>query len=241
MTDKGCVDLSNFFALITNIVFIFPILIAFFRWQYLNKPLRVFLGYCVVTVLLNLLEWGFIQSTVAHWSFWEPILQKLGITNTFFLLILYHLKNFIFLGWFFSLLLTHPAAKWVRGIVITLSIAAVVNYIFIEGYQEAGRFNPTADAIFTFILPLYYLWRLYRAVIDVALVKNAYFWISLGLLIPNVIALYFYFTSPDLHNEDYCLFLWVNMIKNFFEIIGSTLLAIGFWRAPFVKYITKHI
>lgn len=216
---------------------ILPIVIAIWMWKRLNKPLKVFLGYCVVTLLINLLEQMFIWSVDKYTDFWLPILRYWRIENTNFLQILYYLRDFTFLGWFYSILLPLHSEIWVKRIAISLFFATLINYLFIEGYRVYGIFNPAIDAIFSFVLPLFYLWFLYQSFFHIPLYKNPYFWLSFGLIFINLLGLFLYFAGNKMQQTDFVLFAKVVIIKNCLEIIGRIILSIGFWYAPYVQHL----
>ena len=115
---------------------------------------------------------------------------------------------------------------------------ALINYLFIEGYLVYGVFNPTADAVFAFALPLIYLGYLYRLDTMVPLSKNPYFWISLGLVVPNLISLIFHFVGNKLLETDFILFAKLTIAKNGITVIGHILIAIGFYYARYVNFLS---
>lgn len=222
---------------INVIVMLLPIIVAIWQRKYLNKPLRIFLFYCITTFCINFLEQLIIWLAMNHPKIIMPYLQYWGIGNTNFLLILYHLKDFIFLGWFYGILLATKYGVWVKRIAGLLSVMALMNYLFIEGFRGFGIVNPAADAIFSFSLPAFYLWYLFKYMLHFPVHKNPYFWISFGLVITNLIGLFLYLAGDTMHETDYILFAKVSIARNIFDMVAQVIFAIGFWHAPYAKYI----
>ena len=231
-------DIIIFFGKVVSAVMIIPIVTALIKRKYLDRKLKIFLAFCIISFTIAVLEQLFLWSAKKYYyEFWKPILDYWEIKNTFFLQILAHFRDFALLGSFFSAVL-YPGKvyKLVGLISIILAIASIVNYFFIEGYKEPGVFNPTADAIYCFIVPMISMWYLYHIDSKIAMYKNPVFWISLGLILPNLLGLFLYFTSDFLEGENYPLYVNLMLIKNFFEIIGIILITIGFAHAYYMRF-----
>ncbi len=240
MTDAEylCNDLLISFGRATILAMIIPIIAAIIYRKHLNKELKIFLGFCIAALFVNLLESSYIAAVNNYTSFFEKWLAFTDGTTNFFY-ILYQLKSFIFLGWFYSVLLVgHRYGRWIKILSIFLCLATIVSYIIEKGWRNYGVFGPTADAIFLFVIPLFYLWYLYRINLAVPILKNPYFWISLGLAVPNLIGLFLFFTGDAIYGSDFCLFVRFSIAKNVFLIISQILLFIGFSRARYAKYIS---
>ncbi len=233
-------DLLVFYGRIALSTLILPILIGLWQGRVLNKPLRFFLLYLIAGLTIALLEQLFLWSTSAYYPAWKPYLDYWKIGDTNFIQILYYLKNFALLGWFYTLLLPNQVGIWVKRVSVLLFVVALINYLFIEGYHVYGVFNPTADAVFCFVLPMIYLGYLYRQDSIVPLSKNPYFWISLGLVVPNLISLVFHFVGNQLIETDFILFAKLTFGKNGIAIIGNILLAIGFYYARYTQFLTNN-
>lgn len=225
------------FGKIATIIMILPIVMAIWQRKYLNKALMLFLVYQILALAFNLLEQTFYYFAVKYYEIFKPYLDYWEIQDTSFLSILYHLNNFAFLGWFYFLLFPAKYGKWIKWIAIILFVAVLVNYLFIEGYQGYGKFNPVATAVFTFGVAFFYLWYLYRSHLILPLTKNPYFWLSFALIIPYLIGFFLYLVGDVTHEENYQLFVMMSIAKNFFLIIAQVLMAIGFWRARYARYI----
>lgn len=217
-----------------------PIITALIFRKEWNKPLEVFFWFLVVGLIGNLLELGFIWATKIenYYHVFEDWLKEWEIYNTNFLSIIFYLKDFLLLGLFYSLII--PVKKLSRIIFwsgLIIALAALLNYCFIEGFREFGVINPGADAIFIALLPLLYLWLSQKQSLRIPLSKNPYLWISLGLLIPNLLSLFLYFTGNYVQKNDFILYAKFFVAKNAFEIIGLIFIAIAYAYARYVRFI----
>ncbi|WP_353480692.1 hypothetical protein [Haliscomenobacter sp.] len=231
-------DILIFFGQLVSAVMIIPIVMALTKWQYLDKSLKIFFCFCVASFTFAFLEQLLLWHTGKYWNeLWEPIFTYWQIGDTNFLQILFYLRDFLFLGWFYSAVLyPRTIAKWIRFIAIFLSIANIINYIFIEGYIEPGVFNPTSDAMFSFLVPMIGLWYIYHDSAKIDLYKNPVFWISIGLILPNLLGLFMFFTADYIQKADFALYVKLMLFTNFFQIIGIILLTIGFAHAYYMRF-----
>ena len=235
--EQRCNQLAVTFGSYAMFFLLLPILVALFRWKSLNKSLKIFFWFCVATLGLNLLELSYVHAVNNYTDFFMPWLKLTNYSLTF-LFILYQIKNFAFLGWFFSdLLKKYDAGSWIKWLSIGLIVSSIIAYVLEEGWRNFGVFGPTTQAIYLFIIPFFYLWYLFKNTLAIPIVKNPYFWISIGLITPNLIGLFHYFMADTLEEIDICLLARFTIAKNCFEIIGQILLCIGFWRATFAKYL----
>lgn len=234
--DTHCLSLAYSIGRITIYTMILPLVIGLYYKNKLNKPLKIFLLYCFSFFFLNMLELFYSEIT-ANKAFFGQWLEITGNTTNFFF-ILYQLISFGFLGWFYSFLLRrynyHLLTKNISNILIGI---AIISFIFEQGWINYGVVGPAIEALYLFILPFFYLWFLFKSSLALPVTKNSYFWISLGLITPNLIGLFLYFTGDFFQKVDFCLFTRLIIAKNSFLIIGQIFIAIGFWRAPFAKYL----
>lgn len=228
------IDFGRFVILVTVI----PIIVALFNRKEWNRPLFIFFLYCLLTCFLNLFETLFIWATGAYTSFFMPFLEYWNITNTLFLHIFTGLKNFLLLSLFYSLIF--PNSKTKEGVKIIgyfLSAIFTINYLFFEGFREIGVINPTINAVFIVVLPLVYLWFSRHNTLRIPLRKSPYFWISLGLFLPNFVGLFFYFTADIIMKYDFSFYCQMQIFKNGFEVLGQFLLAIGFRHSYYSRFV----
>jgi hypothetical protein len=234
-------NLIMFWQKITIIVSVIPLIIGRLKWRAFNKPLKIYWYFLLLAASFYVFEQLVVWGARNHREFLVPILNYLNIKNTHFINILYHLNNFILLGWFLYLLLTpNPIAKWLKRVSAVLVVTSLINYFFIQGHNVSGGYNSTLSALYCFIVPLIYMWYLYNQNNKIALVTNPYFWISLGLIIPNILGLFLYFAGEDLRKESIAVYARLYLAKNGIEIFAQFLTAIGFYYANKVRYLTNE-
>jgi hypothetical protein len=219
---------------IATFIYLIPIIVALLNYKQLNKPLKLFLIYSIIAQLAAFLLISFIWFVDNYTKFSMPYLEYWKISDTNFLGIIAHLNNFIFLGLYFSLLLP---IRLIKPIAITLSVFAFINYLFIEGYNVYGTFNPIASVIFSFILPAIQSWFLFTKESKVSISKNPYFWICIGLLFPNITTLFLEFSGSKIYSTDYDLFCKISVFSVLTLIIGKIFIAIGFYYARYTEYL----
>lgn len=231
-------DILFTFGRITIASMFLPIIIGFLYIKNWGKAIYVAFFYCICTLLTNIFEQVLVYLIDHNTDFFLPYLNYWEIDNTFFLAILYYLKDFLIIGWFFSLILPFGSSnKYILWISWLLAFASFFNYCFIEGYKVYGVFNPTADAFFMIILPLVYLWFSQKQSLRIPLRKNPYFWICIGLVVPNLFTLFLYFTGSAIYEKDFVLYAKLYSIKNLFEIISQFLISYGFINSYNIRFI----
>lgn len=215
-----------------------PLVFGLFKWQKLNKTLKIFWFFLLGALILYLFEQVFVWSVSRSLEFWRPIRKAFNISDTNFLRYPYHLLNFSLLGWFlYRTLLPNSFAVWVKRLSIALIIAVTINYFFIQGHNMAGGFNSTVSAIYCFALPLISMWLLYNSDHKVPLTHNPYFWINLGLIIPSLVGLFLYFAGDEIYKENFALYAQLTIFKSGIEMVAQVLTAIGFYYARNAKYL----
>lgn len=215
-----------------------PIGYGILQWKRFNKPLRIYLIFLIVTFLLFWGEHAFVWLVKANPDAWLPILKHLNIESTNFMRIFHHLNNFLVLGWFLSLVFGN--SKWshlTKALSWTLTGIVLVNYFFYEGHNVSGGLNSSLSAIFCFALPAAYMWYLYSQEQHISLTHNPYFWIGLGLIIPNVIGLFLYFAGNYIKQESEWLYTFLYILKSGVEAIALLLTTLGFYHAHKAKYL----
>ena len=226
---------------IATIAMLIPIIIAFVKYLYLNKALKIMLWFCLMRFLVSLINVFIIWLVNSYKLFFEPILNKLDIHNMNFISILAFLNNFGFLGWYFYIVINKSKyADIVRILSIFLFTTALVNYFFIEGYKIPSIYNSTMSSIFCFTLPLIHLWFIFNENTKVLINKNPYFWLALGLFIPNLLIFIFALAGKKMNLTDNLLYLKVDIVSSIVQIIGFILVAIGFYYAHYTKYLPQQ-
>ncbi len=230
-------DVMMNFGRLTIITMALPVIVAILYKKYWNKALYAAFLFCLATLGVNLFEQALIWSINTYTDFFLPYLEYWEISNTFFLNILYYLKNLLLLGWFYSLVFpVKPFNSIILYASYILATAAIISY-FIEGYQNMGVVNPAIDTVFIILLPLIYLWVSRKSSLRIPLKKNPYFWISLGLLVPNSLGLFLFFSGDYIHAKNYILYCQLFSVKNVFEIIGQVFISLGFIYAYHARFI----
>lgn len=238
MSDKFFQNVLILISKITTVIMLIPIVVGVYNYKKLNKPIKIFLWFCIAKFCVNLLHQAFIWAVNNYKAFFVPILNYWQIKDTNFMGILSYLTDFAFLGWYFYYVIPNEnISKSIKWLSIFLFIAAITDYLFIEDFRTFGVFNPAAIAVFDFVLPVISLWFLYRENSRVPLSKNPYFWFAMGLFIPHLVSFFLYLAGDTIHREDYGLFLKISIGKVIFSIIGQILLAIGFYHARFAQFI----
>lgn len=223
---------------ITTFLMLLPIAVGIWKWQRLNKPLKAFFYFCLVSFLLNILELLFVWICNNRVEWVLPFLKWAKIGNTNFVHIFYGLKNYIFLGWFYSYVFKPASlAHWVKPAVWVLCIVSLINYFFIEGYNVASGFNYIVPSIFCWLPPMVFMWYIFREDSKVPLTRNSYFWIFLSLIVSNLPSFLQSFMGQKIYETDFLLFVTISSFKNFFLIIGVAFRTIGFWNARYVRFL----
>ena len=215
-----------------------PVIMALVRWKYLNRPLRVFSIFIFLVLLLNLVEQLIIYVTTKYYhTFFKPYLDYWEIIDTSFFQILYYLNYLVLLALFYTLIMPKVFQNKIKIVAITLVFGIIVNYLFIEGYKVYGFFNPLIAAVWGIVLPGLYLLYLFDNMLHFPLNKNPYFWISFGLIATGIIGLFLYLAGNAMQERYLIMFFRVSIARNIFDIFGQILISLGFWYAPYAKYI----
>lgn len=217
---------------------VLPIVVALWQRNQLNQPLRVFLWYRIFAVFFNLIEQTIIWLSINRYPIIGPYLKYWDIYDTNFLGILYYLNDYIFLCWFFYLLFGRkPYGVWIGVVAMLLLVSNLINYCFIESYHVYGFFNPTSDTIFILGVAAFYLWHLYKSQLLLPLTKNPYFWITFGLILPQIISFFLFIVGNITSKENFTWFVTMSIGKDGFVILAQIFYAIAFWRAHYARFI----
>ncbi|PHN04143.1 hypothetical protein CRP01_23390 [Flavilitoribacter nigricans DSM 23189 = NBRC 102662] len=215
-----------------------PVFVAIFYRKYWNKPLRIVFYYCLVTLFVNLFEQGVIWVSANRFHWIKDFIAYFKIQNTFFLLILYYLKNFLLVGWFYSTLFPkNTFQRFIFPLSCILSVVALINHCFIEGYHAPGNLNPVLEGVFLILLPLSYLWYSRSYSLRIPLKKNPYLWISIGILLPELLSLFLDLTGDYIYARDFILYVKLYSASNVLDIIGNLFLSLGFFYGRYALFI----
>lgn len=226
--------LSGKIAIYTMVI---PLIVAMIKWRSLNRILRFFFLYCLATLILNLVDLGYVYAVNNYTPFFKHWLEITDYSLNF-LAILHQLKSFLLLGFFFSLLLANKNyGKGLWQLSLAISLVAVIAYIVEQGWRNYGVVGPTMLAFFLFATPFFYLWYLSRNSLSLPFPKNPYFLISLGLILPNLIGLILFFIGDSLRENDFCVFARFSIAKNCFVVLELLLFSLAFIRARFANFV----
>lgn len=228
----------SLFGKITAATMIIPIIVASVYAKKINRPQRVFLYYLIAAFLVALFLQVFRWATGAYRAFWVPLLKEWNLHNTFFISIAAYSVNFLFLGWYFSCVFkSERTQKSIRIISIALFVFCIIHNFFLHDWRLHDSVVATASAIFCILLPLIHVGFVYRTLTEVTVQKNPYFWIDLGLIVPNTLGLFLHFAGDKLSETDMNLYFQISMAKFYFVILAQFFFAYNFYLARFTKYL----
>jgi hypothetical protein len=232
--------LFMFYAKIVTAIMTLPIILAILHSKKLNFPLSFFLYYLITDFLIALLMQTFIWVTGAFKVYFKPILDQLNLHDTNFISIINYLTTFFFLGWYYSnVFKSNRIRKIVTIISAILFVLAIIENFYLHDFREYNSFNATSCAVFCMALPLAHLWFVFNTITELSLRKNTYFWIDIGLLVPNVIGLFLHFTGNKLYETDMILYFKLSIAKYYFVMLAQVIYAIGFYYARYTKYLPE--
>ena len=232
-------DFLTIFGQFTTATMYITLIVAVFKIRLFNKPLWIFFIYIVVTILANTLEQVFIWAVNTYTDFWLPYLRKFDIGDTNFLGIMSPLKNFLILGWFYRILLDDKWGKYIHYLGILLAIFSIIDYIWITGYNTPGVLVPTISGFFIVLVPMLYLWQLYKRDNRISIYKIPYFWFSIALVVAHLLSLFFYFVGNKIYETDFILFVKISIGRNVVTILRYFVFAYGFWLAKYIRFLPK--
>lgn len=228
------------FAVLVTVMMVLPIIVALFYRQYWHRPLLFFFRFHLLSFLIHVFMQLFIWIVGKYYYSIEPYLIKWDIKDTNFISILSYLNNFALLGAFYVIITkSMKLSKSIQGLSIALFLIALVNYLFIEGFRVYSFFNATASALFCFILPLIHFYNVFSTQTEVSIKRNSFFWIGLGLIIPNVLGLFLHFTGNKLYKDDIILYFQLSIIKYCFVIVAQFFIAYAFYLSRYTKYLPE--
>ena len=225
------------FARINTVILALPVIMAVLKWKSLDKTIKFFSLFVSLTLILNLIEHSIIYLTTKYYSFCKSYLDYWEIGDTSFFQIFYYLNIFILLTIFYNKLLPTRYSIWIKSASICFIIAIIINYLFIEGYKVFGTFNPFVSVAWAFIVPAIYLWYLFKNALHFPLNKNPYFWFSFGLIFASLMGLFLYLIGGFIHESNYVMFTKISITRTIFNMIAQIFLALGFWFAPYARFI----
>jgi hypothetical protein len=233
-------DIVTISGRVATILMLVPLMYSIIYLKNSDKALKIMQLFCFIRFIISILTQSIIWIIKTNKDVFIPILNFLDIHNMNFISILAHLSNFSILGWYFSVVIINKkTSQIIISISILLFVTSLLNYFFVQGYKDHNVFNSTSSNIFCFILPSIHLWFLYLIDSKVQLYKNPYFWVSFGLIIPNLFGLLTSIISKKLHDTDLVLYYQVDIVYILLQIIGYFFISKGFYYARYTKYMPK--
>jgi hypothetical protein len=215
-----------------------PIIAALRHLKKFNPALKVFVYFLIAHLFIAIGEQVVYWLMVQRNPYILAFLRYFSLKTFNFYEIFFILKDFTLLGYFFYLLLIpRPKAKWVLWVSYSLLTAILVNYFFIEKPDAYGSFNSTSLAFFNFTLPIIYMWILYHGDSKIPLSKNPYFWINVGLIIPNLLSIFLYFAGEKIQTTDLLLYTKIMIGRSIIEMISQILFTIGFAYGRYAQFL----
>jgi hypothetical protein len=226
------------YAKMTTGAMLIPIIVALLYLKKINRPQRIFLYYLIASFLVAWFMQAFIWATGAYRDIAVPLLTKWNIHNTFFISIAAYCVNFLFLGWYFSSVFKDERiAKNVKIISIALCVLSLVHNFFINDWRTYNSVVASVSAVFCMLLPLVHLKYVYRTLTEISVQRNPYFWIDLGLLVPNTLGLFLHFTGTMLSETDMGLYFLISIAKCYVVILAQFFFAFNFILARKTKFL----
>lgn len=202
--------------LLARTILLFSFLVKPFTYLK-NRYTKPLFWYALIATLIAFLELLVIYLANLKPSPIIPLLQKLGIENTFFTSPLYYINEIIFITAYFSRLLNKEI---IFKIGLIISGFEILNTLFFEGYNDGQPYGSIIYIIFEIILGYWFIRNCYLNNRKKNLLKDTYFIISLSIIIPYSITIFFYFISKYLFQDDTILYFKLSIIRMMIEIIG---------------------
>lgn len=197
-----------------------------------NKRLKPLFYYSLFALIIALFEIIVIYLANNQYPIIISILQKLDISNTFFISPLYYINEIYFISLYFSILLVNNKIYY-WGIFLTIS--EIVNTFFFEGYKDAQLFGLSAFSINGLVLSLLYIQSVLKNEIKTNTLKNSYFIIAVSIAIPYLAFILYYILTHFLFINNTILFYKISIFRMIIESLCLLLMAYGITLAK--KYI----
>lgn len=158
-----------------------------------TSALKLFL---VLLIITNIAEWGNFYKLfiINHSNNWVA-----NIRNPI---------EFVFIGWFFIQIIENPKLKnRIKFFNWFIIISSIINFSFFQGFKYLNSYT----IILGSCLCVYYIFEYFRQVIvkpaAYNLLRNSYFWISVGFL--------FFYTGQSILLSFFQYFLNINNFNEF--------------------------
>lgn len=229
------------FGLYSLFFIIFPIIFGIKKYRTLDTALVYILLFIVFEAIIELFLQGLSWISSTYLNLWLSIADFLNIDSTNFLSIFAYVNHFIILGfYFYEVIQNRQMAKLILYVSWILMIIVTYDYFFITGHNNYSSFSQTLLSFYGLLMALLHLKYLYAENNKVPLNKNPYFWISMGLLFPNIMTIWLELFGSYLQEADFILYCQVSICYIVFYCIGMLLIARGFYFSRYAKYLPRN-
>lgn len=201
------------------------------------------IGYLSILAIMEwlLLDYIWVKSSVFYPDI-NPVFNRLQIQDTNFIGSISYFVRFVFLGLFFRDAIGDAfTKKFFQVAIILLVIFELVHVFVFKSYQGYDSLSSTIKNILIIGGVGLFLYKFYHTYIgQVLFVQNPYFWISLGLLFPAFCEIFLEFIFSKLYNTDEAMFYKLYIVRNITQVLGFVLLAVGFWKAKYLRFLPKE-
>lgn len=205
--------------------------------------LLLFLGTLIYSLVEQILANYILVSQFIYFKpYILPIIKKIGIKDFNFTAPISYLIKFIFLGLFFRDLMAEKFWKtFFQWAVWVLVVFELVQVFVFKSYQGYDSLSSTVKNVFIIGGVGLFLYKFYHSDTGkISLVKNPYFWISLGLILPAFAEFFLEFIFTKLYQTDLEGFYKYYLVRNASQIIGFLLLIMGIWQAKYLRFLPKE-
>lgn len=172
------IELASYSVYLATYIVIVPILVALYFYKYLSEELKILLWGLVIVFILDIMILFF------------------DAKNSF--LYLFSLTDALMFSWLYSKVISNEKiSRWVFNTGIFFVPLIALDAIFISGIFENGISNFLVK-LYLIILVLYFLTQLFQEESSRNLSEQPIFWISLGVLMYNLVGLFDVFSKPIL-------------------------------------------
>jgi len=230
------------FAQVVVFCYCLCLVFAYIKKRFINKPLLIFCQYVAFTIIISWIIFGFFWGFqfYSYYIFILPFITYFKIEDTAFLFVLYYLNNTLMLGRLYKAIIGNARySRMLTWVIFLVFVLEILIYIFIDGYNKPGKLNVIVDALFCSGVPLTYIWiwnhRGNNA--GLPLKRNVYFLISLGLVVQNVLALFYFFVMEKLYQTDPNLYYLSTSIKSVVQIFAIGLFMFAIYQSRYVRFL----
>lgn len=169
------------------------------------------------------------------------ILNYLGIKDYNFISPFSYLLKFIFLGLFFRDIFKLNQHKRAFQIIIYLLVAfEFIMVIVFKSYQSYDSLSSTIKNIFLMTGSGLFLYLFYNNdKSNLALQKNPYFWLGIGLFVPSITDFLLELIFSKLYDTDLSSFYQNYIYRNISQMVGFIFLIRSFSLSKYLKFLPK--